>query len=239
MGRVGCYSTARVSGGRIERLERHAGRLRRDAARLGLPVPERRAIEDLALSITRSELGRGDGALRLEWGAEGNDSPTLTATTRPLGSESDRWRARTARAVHPGAGGRANAKLIEVPVYDAARAEQTEAGVDECLLYDAGGRLVEGGRTNLIVATHDGRWLTPARSLGAVEGLGLECVREAVPETRESIAIDRAEVAAARELIAVNAVRGAVAIVELDGAAIGDGQPGPFAIRLRGLFFRT
>ena len=238
MGRVGCYSTARVSGGRIERLERHAGRLRRDAARLGLAVPERCAIEDLGLAVARAELGRGDGALRLEWSAEENGAAVLTATTRPLGSESDRWRARTARAVHPGAGGRENAKLIEVPVYDAARAEQTEAGVDECLLYDADGRLVEGGRTNLIVATHDGRWLTPARSLGAVEGLGLECVREAVPEIRESIAIDRKEVVAARELIAVNAVRGAVAIVELDGVPIGDSQPGPFAIRLRGLFFR-
>ena len=29
----------------------------------------------------------------------------------------------------------------------------------------------------------------------------------------------------------VNAVRGAVAIIELDGAPIGDGLPGPFAIR--------
>ena len=238
MGRVGCYSTARVSGGRIERLERHAGRLRRDAARLGLALPDRRAIEDLALAIGHAELGRGDGALRLEWCAVGNDPPTLTATTRPLGSESDRWRARTARAVHPGAGGRENAKVIEVPVYEAARTEQTEAGVDECLLYDVEGRLVEGGRTNLIVATRDGRWITPARSLGAVEGLGLECVREAVPEIRESTAIDRKEVAAARELIAVNAVRGAVAVIELDGAPIGDGQPGPFALRLRGLFFR-
>ncbi len=238
MGRVGCYSTARVSGGRIERLERHAGRLRRDATRLGLASPSRRAIEDLALAITRAELAHGDGALRLEWSAEGSDPPALTATTRPLGSESDRWRARTARAIHPGAGGRENAKVIEVPAYDAARTEQTEAGVDECLLYDADGRLVEGGRTNLILATHDGRWLTPARSLGAVEGLGLECVREAVPEIRESTAIDRKEVAAARELIAVNAVRGAVAVIELDGAPIGDGQPGPLAIRLRGLFFR-
>ncbi len=238
MGRVGCYSTARVSGGRIERLERHAGRLRRDATRLGLASPSRRAIEDLALAITRAELAHGDGALRLEWSAEGSDPPALTATTRPLGSENDRRRARTARAVHPGTGSRENAKLIEVPAYDAARTEQTEAGVDECLLYDADGRLVEGGRTNLILATHDGRWLTPARSLGAVEGLGLECVREAVPEIRESTAIDRKEVAAARELIAVNAVRGAVAVIELDGAPIGDGQPGPLAIRLRGLFFR-
>ncbi len=239
MGRVGCYSTARVSSGRIERLERHAGRLRRDAARLSLPLPERRAIEALALAVVRAELQRGDGALRLEWSAAESGKAVLSATTRPLGSELDRWRAKTARAVHPGAGSRENAKAIDVPVYAAARAEQTEAGVDECLLYDAAGRLVEGGRSNLILVTRDERWLTPARSLGAVEGLGLECVREAVPEIREAIAIDRAEVAAARELIAVNAVRGAVAVIELDGVAVGDGQPGPLAIRLRGLFFRT
>ena len=38
--------------------------------------------------------------------------------------------------------------------------------------------------------------------------------------------------------MATNAVRGVVSIVELDGVPIGDGVAGPWAKRLRKIFFR-
>ncbi len=244
MGPTGCYTTARVSAGRIERLERHAGRLRRDAERLSLPLPDRRAVEALALAVVRAELRRGDGVVRVEWASAGDARPTLRATTRPLGPDSRTWRVATAKTVHPGPADRPNrkalgVKALGVPAYDEARGERARAGVDEVLLFDAAGRLVEGSRSNLIVVNRDGLARTPARSLGGVEGLALEIVREFAPEIRESVEIERDELASAGELIATNGVRGAVAIVELDGAPIGDGRPGPFAIRLRGLFFRS
>jgi len=238
MERVGCYTTARVTGGRVERLERHAARLRRDAARLGLPLPERTAIERLALATAARELGRRDGAIRLEWSGEAGAAPALGATTRALGPDGPIWRARTAAAVHPGGGERGGAKAISVAVHEAARAEQVASGVDEVLIYDGGGRLVEGSRANLVVTTREGLARTPDERLGGVTGLGLEIAREACPEIRASLELDRAAVAGARELIAVNAVRGAVAITELDGAPIGDGRPGPLAVRLRGVFVR-
>ena len=43
---------------------------------------------------------------------------------------------------------------------------------------------------------------------------------------------------AARELMATNGVRGVVSIVELDGEKIGNGETGPWAKRLRRIFFR-
>lgn len=258
MRRLGVYTTARVRSGRIERLERHIGRLRRDAARLGLPLPDRREIEADALAVVREALGREDGALRIEWSrAEATNGATvsnagvdmqspsaaafaLRATTRPLGLEPRTWRAATARTLHPGPGARQNAKAIDVPSWDAARAERSASGVDEVLLFDAAGRLVEGSRTNLVVVTREDRILTPARSLGPVDGLGLEIVRDFLgPDAlRESDAIDRATVAAARELIATNAVRGVAAILALDGAPIGDATEGAIALRLRVLFVR-
>ncbi|MBK7951078.1 MAG: aminotransferase class IV [Deltaproteobacteria bacterium] len=233
MERIGCYTTARVTGGRIERIERHAGRLRRDAGRLGLARPERPAIEEIALAAVRAELGRGGGIVRIEWsGAE----PRLSASTRPLGAEPGTWRAITARALHPGPAARAGTKALDVPAWDAARAERSAAGVEESLLFDGAGRLVEGSRTNLVVVTEEGLCLTPARGLGPVEGLGLELAREAVPAIVETLGIDRRTLARARELVAVNAVRGAVAIVELDGSPVGDGRSGPLAQRLRVVF---
>ena len=239
MQRRGSYTTTRVAGGRIERLERHAGRLRRDAGRLGLPLPERRAIETLGLAVVRAELGDRDGVLRIEWSTEGVSAPALAATTRPLGPYSRTRRASIARTVHPGPGDRQNTKAVDVTAYEQARTEQAEAGIDEVLLFDAAGRLVEGSRSNLIVVDRNGLARTPARSLGCVEGLGLEVVREFAPEIREGVDIRRGELATAVELIATNGVHGAVAIVELDGTPIGEGQPGALAIRLESLFFRV
>lgn len=250
MGRVGCHSTARVTGGRIERLERHAARLRRDAGRLGMPLPERASIEALAVETARAELGRGDGIVRIEWSVgatadpggaprtEGGRLPTvprLSASTRPLGDDPDVWRAITARTLHPGPAHRAGSKALDVPAWDEARAERAAAGVDEALLFDAAGRLVEGSRSNLIVVTAEGFRLTPAPGLGPVEGLGLACVFEAFDAIPGSLGIERRELVRARELVAVNVVRGPVAIVELDGRPIGDGRPGPLARRLRAL----
>lgn len=239
MHHVGCYTTARVTRGRVERLERHVGRLRRDAERLGLPRPERVEIELAVLATTSAGLGRGDGIVRIEWSRTRADvPPTLAVTTRPLGSDAPCWRALTAAVPHPGPGERRGAKALGVAAWDAARAGAEAAGVDEALLFDARGRLVEGSRTNLVVVTAGGDWLTPALALGAVEGLGLECMRAAVPEIRDSEGIDRGVVRVARELVAVNAVRGAVALVALDGEPVGDGAIGPLARRLRGVFFR-
>lgn len=247
MDRVGVLTTARVRGGHIEHLERHARRLARDAGRLGLPRPDQHVIEALALEVVGDRLGGSDGILRIEWSppegaAEARSGPpfALQATTRPLGPEPRTWRAAIAQTVHPGPGTLRNTKAIGVPAWDAARAERTAAGVEEVLLLDAGGRLVEGSRTNLIVVTRDARMLSPARHLGPVEGLGLEIVRECLggDGVHESGAIDRAMLSEASELIAVNAVRGAAAIVEIDGRPMGDGREGPIALRLRALFAR-
>lgn len=238
MQRVGCYTTARVTRGRVERLERHAVRLRRDAGRLALPLPDGVAIEQAARTTVRQELERADGIVRIEWSRASPDArPTLAVTTRPLGAEAPCWRALSATILHPGPDPHRGAKALGVAAWDAARAEAEAAGVDEALLFDARDRLVEGGRTNLVVVTDAGEWLTPATALGAVEGLGLEWVREAVPGIRASQAIDREGIRAARELVAVNAVRGAIAVVSLDGRPIGEGGIGPLARRLRAVFF--
>ena len=44
------------------------------------------------------------------------------------------------------------------------------------------------------------------------------------------------DIVSARELISVNAVRGVISIVAFDGRPINDGQPGPWAQRLKILF---
>lgn len=234
---IGCYTTSRVEAGRVLRVERHCARLRRDASRLGLPAPDPRAIESLLLETARSEFGRGDGIVRVEWSSSDGSDPRLVATTRPIGPEPATWRAGLCSTPHPGPEQRHNTKFIEVEVYEIARREAREQGVQEVLIFDRDGFVVEGGSSNLLVVDEGGRLMTPDPALGSVAGLGLEIVRESQPGIAQ-VRLRLAELHAATELLAVNAVRGAVPIVELDGQPVGDAEPGSWARRLRTLFFR-
>jgi branched-subunit amino acid aminotransferase/4-amino-4-deoxychorismate lyase len=216
-------------------VERHAARLRRDAARLGLPQPETIEIESLLLESARSTFGTGDGVVRVEWSRSLDSEPELRAIPRPLGPEPECWTAAVSGAVHPGPERRRNTKHVDVTAYDQAREEVRASGLDEMLLYDAEGRLVEGSRSNFLVVTESGRLVTPDPALGGVEGLGLTIVLENRPEIAFA-ALTQDDVAGARELISINIVRGVVPIVQLSGGPVAGGKVGPWANRLRHLF---
>jgi len=233
--RLGSYTTARVTGGRIERLERHAGRLRRDAARLGLPLPSRVEIERVFLEAAAHAFGRGNGIVRVEWSRSPGGEPELIPTARPLGSVPSPWSARVSKATHPGPEFRANTKYVDVSAYDIGRAEVREADCDEVLLFDADGLLVEGAHSNFLVVTEAGQVVTPDPALGAVEGLGLTIVLENQPEIAFA-RLRHEDLEGVREMMSVNAVRGIVPITRLDGNAVAAGLPGPWSRRLRAPF---
>ncbi len=233
--RLGSYTTAKVTAGRVERLEQHVARLRRDAARLDLPPPPARDVERCFLEAAREAFGRGDGILRIEWSRGPGKRPALFATSRAFDPRPDRWRAATSGAIHPGPGGRANTKFVDVPAWDHGREEVVTSGLDEVLLFDAEGFLVEGSHSNLLVVTQAGALTTPALALGGVEGIGLAVVRHGHRDVLEA-RLDRDAVEQARELMCVNAVRGVVPLVELNGRPVGLGTPGPVARRLGAAF---
>jgi D-alanine transaminase len=90
---------------------------------------------------------------------------------------------------------------------------------------------VEGARSNILVVPASGAPATPPVSAGGVAGVARSVVLERVPEIVERH-IPEAELRSAREIIALNAVRGARPIVRLDGTPVGDGQPGPWLAKL-------
>jgi branched-subunit amino acid aminotransferase/4-amino-4-deoxychorismate lyase len=223
---VACYTTGRYVAGRVWLGERVAARLVRDAAALGLGALDPREVLARLVALGEAAFGGGAGVVRLEARPGG-----LVGTTRPLGPEPETWRGIVARTLHPGPGSAPGAKRSEVAPLAAARAEAQAAGVDEALLFDASGRLVEGARTNLALVLADGSWVTPPAAAGAVRGVALEAALAAGVRLAER-ELARADCAAARELVATNAVRGARAVLALDGATVGDGRPGPLAAAL-------
>ncbi len=237
--RLGSYTTARVTNGRVERVERHARRLHRDAARLGLPLPTRAEIERVLQDAAAQAFGRGSGIVRVEWSRllTGGE-PELIPASRPLGSVPSQWRAVVSQAIHPGPELRANTKFVDVSAYDVGRAEIRDAAFDEVLLFDGDGLLVEGAHSNFLVVTEDGRVVTPDLALGAVEGLGLTIVLESHPEIAFA-RLRQEDLEGVRELMSVNAVRGVVPITLLDGKPVATGQPGPWSERLGAAFTQS
>jgi branched-subunit amino acid aminotransferase/4-amino-4-deoxychorismate lyase len=215
---------------------RHARRLRRDAAALGLDAPAEHTLAQALVDLGRRAFGDGAGVVRLALlpNPAGGPAAQPVGTTRELGAEPACWRTIAATQAHPGVAWAARAKREGVALYVRAREAAARAGADDALLFDAAAYLVEGARTNVFIVRGDGALVTPPLTRGAVAGVAREIVLEQVAEAREED-VPRAALEEARELILVNAVRAAVRVNALDGRAVGWDDGAPWAKRLRAL----
>jgi len=227
----GCYTSARVEAGRVRFAAYHARRLARAARELRIGELDEASVLRAFEELARVAFGLRAGVLRLQASRDGAGALHLVGVPRALGPEPDAWSAVVVRL--PGAGGasagglKVAGRLALALAADAA----SDAGADEALVVDFVGRLVEGARTNVVVADAAGRLATPPLALGAVAGVAREILLERVPELEERV-VSLRELRAAAEIVAVNAVRGARAVVALDGRSVGAGAPGPAARRL-------
>jgi branched-subunit amino acid aminotransferase/4-amino-4-deoxychorismate lyase len=164
----------------------------------------------------------GPGVVRVQASVDDNGEIQLLGTPRPLGEDPDEWSAIRASEVHDG-GDPGGPKRVGRPMLARAANAAHSAGVTEALLFDAAGNLVEGARTNIVVVTESGDFLTPPLSCGAVAGIAREIALEQIADLREN-EIHSDALRSAREIIALNAVRGARPIVQLDGTRVGLGK---------------
>jgi branched-subunit amino acid aminotransferase/4-amino-4-deoxychorismate lyase len=229
----GCYTSVRIRAGAPRFADRHVRRLVRGAAALGLPAVDprllRRALDELAAAAFPA----GEGVVRLQLSRDGRGALRVVGVPRGLGEDAKEWRAVTAPLVHPGpmlgGGHKLTDRLLQALASDAARA----AGVEEALLFDADGYLVEGARTNAVALGADGALCTPPPERGAVAGIALEVMSERLPVFRRDLS--RRKLCAARGVAVINAVRGARPLVALDGNPLGP-ESGALAARLNAVW---
>ena len=234
-----CITTARVTAGEALHAHHHVRRLARDSAALGLGAFDESLVIDAFKQLGEAVFGIGTGIVRIEaLPAHSGDGVQLHATTRPLGDESNHWAARTAPMVHPGPQAFPGAKLGHCTVYEDARAYKRSTSMNEVLLFNSAGRLVEGSVSNILVVRQDGSLTTPDIALGAVAGIALKIIQDRTSELSVS-AVDRGDVESADEIIVVNAVRGARPVVHLDDKQVGSGAAGPWARRLDALLLTS
>ncbi|MBW2272763.1 MAG: aminotransferase class IV [Deltaproteobacteria bacterium] len=227
----GCYTTARVRAGTARHAAAHARRLARDALALGIGEIPADTLPELFSTLGRHAFGAGEGVIRVEARAGAGGAAQLRGVPRDLGPGQATWTACIAPFPHGGPSPWPGAKLLGEELYERARALAQREEVDEVLLLDDAGSLVEGARSNLLVIDAEGQLWTPDLTLGAVAGIALAAIRGGFPELRTR-KLRGERLGELREIIAVNAVRGARAIVSLDGHRVGTGEPGSWARQL-------
>jgi branched-chain amino acid aminotransferase len=227
----GCFTSVRFADGRPRFADRHVKRLQDGAKALRLGELDAATIERALDEIAAASLPAGEGVVRLQVSRDGEGATHLFGVARELGIDQSEWSAIIVAPPHDGTPLSEGRKVTSRLTLSLAAEDAKTAGVDEALLFDAAGQLVEGARTNLFVAMRDGSVRTPPIASGAVAGIARTVVLERIPEIEERD-IGKAELLEAKELIAVNAVRGARPITQLNDQKIGDGRPGPWAARL-------
>jgi branched-chain amino acid aminotransferase len=247
------YETLRTYAGRPFALARHLARLRASAARLAFAIPQGDAeiAEGLAEllraagneeSYLRLIVSRGVGDLSYRF--ERVQGPTLVAVVKPLEPIPEAQRRDgvalalvSVRRNHPLALDPAikSSNLLNNVL---ATREAQARGALEALLLNAEGHLAEGAGSNVFVV-RGGVVRTPPLDEGLLAGI----TRALVIETAERLAIPlreepllEADVRSAEELFVTSTLKEVLPGVRLDGAAIGDGRPGPITRRLQAAY---
>jgi branched-chain amino acid aminotransferase len=116
-----------------------------------------------------------------------------------------------------------------------AKARARRAGYDEVLLLDAEGDVAEGPTTNVFVVDADGSLVTPPERnvlLGVTRRSLIEIAKHDGRPVREE-RVSPAALFEAAEVFLSGTTAGVMPVVAIDGAAIGDGRPGPVSVALR------
>lgn len=187
----GLFETLAIRRGRPCLWQRHLERLRLGAERLGIPMPDQRQLLQeaeqeiaahqtgvLKIILTRGASGRGyrppDNAQPTRIVAR-SDSPEYRADIMTSGARLRCCETRLGRNPHL-AGLKTLNRLEQV----VARAEWSDPDIDEGLMLDSDGNLIEGTMSNLFLL-RDGTLLTPDLSSCGIAGAMRSIVLDLAP----------------------------------------------------------
>ncbi len=119
------------------------------------------------------------------------------------------------------------------------KTDALRAGFDEALVLTQEGHVSEGSAENIFMV-RDGLLVTPSITENVLEGITrrtvMELARQELGLTVVERPIDRTEVYLCEELFLTGTAAQITAVTQVDHRAIGSGQMGPVAARLRELF---
>ena len=245
----GVYEVVSVLEGRLIDFEGHCRRLARSLGELDMPSP----ISDPDLLEVHRELVRRNGIaegvvyLQITRGAEDRDfawsedlAPTIVLFTQAKSIADSPLARRGARviAIDDKRWGRRDIKTVQLLWPSLAKMEAKKAGKDDAWMVEDGA-VTEGTSNNAYIVTADGTIVTRQLSEAILHGITRAAVlayaREAQMKVEERpFTLEEAKRAA--EAFVTSASGFVTPVVEIDGAEIGGGAPGPVATRLREIY---
>ena len=234
----GLFETIACIAGRARFLDRHLKRLADGCARLAMPPLDaaglRREVEKLAAGAARSVIKllvtRG-AAVSRGYGLTGREQPTRVALRYRWPADDpalarDGVRVRIASlqlGENPALAGIKHCNRLEQVL---ARAEWTDTGITESLLFSSSGALISGTMTNVFLV-HDSRLLTPRVDRCGVAGVMRAVVLDLAARAgiaAEECVLEAHHLAQAHEVFLTSALKGIRPVRELDGRVL---APGP------------
>jgi 4-amino-4-deoxychorismate lyase len=239
------FETLRVYAGRPFRLGAHLARLAASAAALDLALPG--GLEELA-GRAATAAGERDAALRLICTRGPEDAPVPSAfavcSELPAAWEQERRRGLKlvlltlacdplVRAASPWLlpGVKSTSYAVNMAAQRTARAR----GADDAVFVGLGGELLEAPTASLWWRAGDTLY-TPALDLGILAGVTRSALCELAPglglRVLEGV-FTAEDLAGAEEAFLSSSTREVMPVVQVDGARVGDGRPGPVAAELQ------
>lgn len=228
----GLFETIAVRRNAVRHLGAHLRRLRDGAGILGIPLPgnDQELAAQIGVCITAN--GLKDAVVRVTLtrgiGARGivpplNPSPTFMITAAPMPEAAGPAKVIVARVTrrneHSPLAGIKHLNYLDNIL---ARREAQAAGADDAILLNTAGNIAESTVANVFILV-DGFMLTPPLEDGALPGIMRgEAIKLARAEERT---ITPEMFARAAEVFLTNAL-GVRPVTHIDGAPIGDGEPG-------------
>ncbi|MET0605240.1 MAG: D-amino-acid transaminase [Beijerinckiaceae bacterium] len=247
----GVYEVSAVMGGKLLDNDAHLKRLDRSLREIGMEMPatEEEIVAIQKELIVRNEVVEGSVYLQVTRGAADRDfafppkdlKQTLIMFTQKRNfSESPlprtgiklftvpdiRWARRDIKSV---------ALLAQVLAKQAA----AEKGCHEAMMHTPDGVVTEGGSSSIFIVTPNGELVTRPLSQDILPGitraaLKILCEERSIPFIERAFTVREAMDAA--EVFITSAGNFVMPVVEIDGKAVGGGQPGPVARRLREIY---
>ena len=225
-----CFETLRAHGGAVFRLDRHLDRLEAGLRAMGVEAPPRaelqaaiaETLEANALPEARVRLTVSAGTGGARPGLEPAEAPLVLVTAQPVPDTVTPARALVARGARVTADRPLPfAKTVNYLGPLLALEEARRAGLDQALLLDLDGDVVEASTANIFAVLGgegSGVLVTPPLEAGALPGVTreavLECARGLGLETAER-RLPLAELLAAREALLTNSIAGVQPLAEV------------------------
>ncbi len=246
------YEVIEVRDGRLVDETRHMDRLARSLSAISIPTPmSRPALAHVMREVVRrNRVRHGTVYLQVSRGAAPREFLFPTAGLRPTVVCLARVSSQTVLDARAAEGisvvstpdirwGRCDIKTVMLLPACLAKSDARDSGAREAWLVDADGFVTEGASSNAWIVTDTGELVTRPASSAILAGVTRATVIDALAHERMQLAqrpFRLTEALAAREAFITAASNIVMPVVRIDGAAIGDGRPGPIALRLRAVF---